>query len=75
MSNSLDKYILDNYSNKTMKQISKETGYTMGQIRAAIRRLRDWGKLGKKEREVWRGCNEDCFNCTYSDCLKPLKLM
>ena len=20
--------------------------------------------------EIFRGCNDDCFNCTYSDCLK-----
>lgn len=22
-------------------------------------------------KQVWNGCNEDCFNCEYIDCLKP----
>lgn len=21
--------------------------------------------------KYWRGCDEDCFNCRYKDCLKP----
>lgn len=25
----------------------------------------------RKNPEKWKGCNEDCFNCTYVDCVKP----
>ena len=25
--------------------------------------------------EKFKGCNDDCFNCRYSDCLKPSRLI
>lgn len=25
--------------------------------------------------EKFKGCNDDCFNCKYSDCLKPSRLI
>ena len=25
----------------------------------------------KKRKGIYRGCNEDCFNCPYPDCYKP----
>ena len=27
--------------------------------------------MKKKRKGVYRGCNEDCFNCPYPDCYKP----
>lgn len=30
---------------------------------------------GAKRRVVFKGCDEDCFNCTYPDCLKPCQEM
>lgn len=29
----------------------------------------------KKRKGVYRGCNEDCFNCPYPDCYKPAQNM
>lgn len=29
----------------------------------------------KGDPEVWQGCEEDCFNCTYTDCKKPANEM
>lgn len=32
--------------------------------------------MGKKQKRVkFNGCNEDCLNCPYPDCLKPARLM
>ena len=36
--------------------------------------MTDYGSVRQanlKARELWHGCDEDCFNCIYSDCLKP----
>jgi hypothetical protein len=32
-------------------------------------------KLGRKGYRKFHGCNEDCFNCPYPDCYKPIKEM
>lgn len=36
-----------------------------------------WGDDMKKKagKDAWYGCEEDCFNCPYHDCLKPAYLM
>lgn len=31
---------------------------------------RVWDAKGAYMTEIFRGCNDDCFHCTYSDCLK-----
>jgi hypothetical protein len=28
-----------------------------------------------KRKPKYKGCNEDCLNCPYPDCLKPVKKM
>ena len=38
---------------------------------------RESGRRSHKrvKREKYNGCKEDCFNCPYSDCLKPVSKM
>jgi len=31
------------------------------------------GATVKRNKEKWKGCDDDCFNCKYQDCIKPDK--
>lgn len=39
------------------------------------RKLREAKEKQEQEEEKFAGCDEDCFNCHYSDCLKPSQEM
>lgn len=60
---------------KTNSEIAKFFGCTANAI--SVYTSRQYNKkrsTGKPTKDHWNGCEEDCDNCTYNDCVKPTKL-
>jgi hypothetical protein len=74
-----DEYILKNYKNKSPAEISNAIGRSYSSIRNRVFVLKkNHGKVSygkRKYHKKFTGCDEDCFNCKYNDCIKPDKLI
>lgn len=66
-------YIIENIDRRSAKEIAAAIGEPVKTVYRRIEKLRAKGLIPGKN--GWRGCDEDCFNCKYSDCLMPDWLM
>jgi len=62
----------DDYLIAHQEQSNVEIAKALGRTRQSVVDRKSYLGL-RRNREPFKGCNDDCFNCVYDDCIKPDK--
>lgn len=58
---------------KRVSEISEELGIPYSTVRYYVQFVT--GRKSVAKHEYFKGCDEDCFHCRYSDCIAPYLMM
>lgn len=60
-------YLVAHQKRKTVEQIAFELDRTYTSV---VKKMRSMGLIMLYRHSIFKGCDNDCFNCKYDDCYK-----